>query len=124
MRSLTLFLLPIILFTSGCVEDYDVSEVAPASHLDEEQHAGHEDSDTCEECEDGHSREGADVLQAGSESPSGHSHGAGVRNHGTQWFFNQPWAAPFIWGKLARDGLIFLVLAGIIITVTGWRRRK
>lgn len=114
-----------LLALSGCVEDYDVAEVAPEEHLDEEHH--HEEGDYCEECHDDHAHDHADeegVHHSGDATPSGHSHGSGVRNHGTQWFFNQPWAARFIWGKLARDGAMFLLLAGIIFFLSGRRRRR
>jgi hypothetical protein len=120
-----LLLAAALLALSGCVEDYDVAEVAPGEHLDQEHH--HEEGDYCEECHDDHDHAHADeeeVLHSGDATPSGHSHGAGVRNHGTQWFFNQPWAARFIWGKLARDGAIFLLLAGIIFFLSGRRRRR
>lgn len=112
---LVLILLPVL----GCMEDYDVEEVAPHEHLeteacdDPEHHHDHH--------EDHHDAE----VHTGSEGgPSGHSHGAGERNHGTGWFFNQPWAAPFIWGKLLRDGGIFLILAAMIFIITGKRGRK
>lgn len=104
-------LVSVLMIAAGCVEDYDVAEVAPAEHLDEEHDHHYEDEHHDEDVDPDHS------------APSGHSHGAGVRNHGTQWFFNQPWAARFIWGKLVRDAVIFLALGGILFYLTGRKRR-
>jgi len=126
---LTVFAVPLLL--TSCFTDYDVAEVAPQEFLDSESNSGqtadhsHADGADCEECaeETGHTVDAAmEADQAGG--PSGHSHGSAERNHGTQWFFNQPWAAPFIWGKLLRDGIVFLVMAAGIFFATGWRRKK
>jgi hypothetical protein len=55
-------------------------------------------------------------------------HDAGERNHGTGWFFNQPWAATFIWSKIVRDTVILLVLAAVVFLVSdrtlSQRRRR
>jgi hypothetical protein len=115
---LTLFTL---LCFAGCIEDYDIADVAPEEYQDQEHH--HDNGDTSEECGEEPEETGEELQNAGHSSPSGHNHAAGVRNHGTQWFFNQPWAAPFIWSKLVRDGVIFLVLAGMIFFITGRKRR-
>jgi len=121
MKLLTAFCILSLLVFSGCIEDYDVAEVAPEEHLHTEHQ--HEHGETCEECDNPVEQAGEEVQHAGGSSPSGHNHAAGSRNHGTQWFFNQPWAAPFIWGKLARDGAVFLVLACVIFFVTGRKKR-
>ncbi|PIE51987.1 hypothetical protein CSA37_08940 [Candidatus Fermentibacteria bacterium] len=81
----------------------------------------HNDECTCEACS-GHSNGvHEEQHEEFSSGPSGHLHASGDRNHGTQWFFNQPWAAPFIWSKLLRDGAIFLVLSVVLFFLT---RRK
>lgn len=121
MKIVLILAVTLVIFSSGCLEDYDVAEVAPAEYLDQEHH--HEHDETCTECDEGHGESVDGIQQAGSSTPSGHNHAAGIRNHGTQWFFNQPWAAPFIWGKLARDGGIFLGLACLIFFLTGRKRR-
>jgi len=113
------FILSLLCF-AGCATDYDVAEVAPEEHLDQEHH--HSDVETCEDCEDDHGGSSEEPHHEGDSSPSGHNHGSGVRNHGTQWFFNQPWAAPFIWSKLLRDGLIFLLLAVLLFLITGRKK--
>ncbi len=107
-----------LVFFTGCRTDYDIEEVAPAEFLESsgggehvhEEAAAAEDSSTVDEHME--------------ESHAGHVHDAGARNHGTQWFFNQPWAAPFIWGKLLRDAVTFLLLAVAVFVVTGRRKRK
>jgi hypothetical protein len=47
-----------------------------------------------------------------------HQHDAGARNHGTEWFFNQPWAASFIWPKMLRDSVLLAALAAAIYLVS------
>ncbi|MCK5133935.1 MAG: hypothetical protein KAR40_17520 [Candidatus Sabulitectum sp.] len=123
MRWLACSLALFIVFSvgSGCRTDYDIADVAPEEHLESEDHHDH-DHDHEHENEHEHSID-EEMEEAHAEGPSGHVHGAGERNHGTQWFFNQPWAAPFIWGKLFRDALTFLFLAVGIFLVTR-RRRK
>jgi hypothetical protein len=121
-----------LLLFIACRTDYDVAEVAPQNFLDSEnlsaqtpehdQTGGTADEECNEEAAGQTIGTEMEAEQAGG--PSGHSHGSGDRNHGTQWFFNQPWAAPFIWGKLIRDGLIFLTLAAGIFFFSGWRRKK
>ncbi|MCD4707106.1 MAG: hypothetical protein K8S62_05150 [Candidatus Sabulitectum sp.] len=121
-------------FLTGCRTDYDIADVAPEEHLHSEDH-DHADGETCEESESdhshGHSNEtghahsvNEEMEEAHAGGPSGHAHDAGDRNHGTQWFFNQPWAATFIWKKLFRDALIFLTLAVGIFLATGRRRKR
>jgi len=108
------------LLATGCGEsiNYDIEEVAPAAYLSGEDDACTDPSHHHEEGEEGHGGdEHGEEAGHGDESviddhPAGmHIHGTGVRNHGTQWFFNQPWAASFVWGKMLRDGIILLVLA-------------
>lgn len=55
--------------------------------------------------------------------PDIHQHEAGVRNHGTEWFFRQPWSDTVLWGALARDSLILAGLAAAVTMVSGRRRR-
>ncbi len=137
------FSLIMLLFT-GCRTDYDISEVAPQDFLDSESHADHDHApgEACtheevlldEHVEDPHAghdhapgepcNNEESIGEHVEDSHAGHNHAAGTRNHGTQWFFNQPWAAPFIWGKLFRDGAIFLTLGIVIFIITGRRRRK
>lgn len=129
MRILTFLSFVSLMVLTACVEDYDIAEVAPAEHLESGEHAGHdhEDGESCEESAHTGDEDGADIHSEMHDEhaggPSGHAHAAGNRNHGTQWFFNQPWAAPFIWGKLARDGAVFLALAAVLFFVTGRRKR-
>ncbi len=120
MKLIFVFAIFTLLCFAGCFKDYDIAEVAPDDYLDQEHH--HHD-EACEECGEDGGESLEDIHHEGDSTPSGHNHGAGVRNHGTQWFFNQPWAAPFIWSKLARDGVIFLLLAAVIFLITGRKRR-
>ncbi len=127
MRLLNLaFLLLFILLTfTSCQTDFDIEEVAPVEHLESAEHEDHNHSEgeDCSEC-DAEDSEHISIDDQVEESHSGHEHASGARNHGTEWFFNQPWAAPFIWNKLIRDGLIFLVLAVAIFLFSGkWKKR-
>jgi len=119
MKLLCFLLMISAILMCGCYEDYDVEEVAPSEHLVSTE--GHD-------CSDDEPGEHSPIDETSPEASvpghsSGHSHGVGERNHGTQWFFNQPWAAPFIWGKLARDGSVFLALSVVIFLVSGRRKR-
>ncbi|MEN8209514.1 MAG: hypothetical protein ABFR50_09720, partial [Candidatus Fermentibacteria bacterium] len=86
------------------------------------------------ECDHEHEADAAEPAFAHEESdehdPSEiagsdrHVHDAGQRNHGTGWFFNQPWAATFIWGKMFRDSLILLVLSAVVFLVSGYIRKR
>jgi hypothetical protein len=119
------------LFLAGCFDrlDYDIEEVAPAEFLSTEDEHDHE---TCTIDEHDH-----DHQEAGQAAPLDsttltethdmgvHLHDAGVRNHGTQWFFNQPWAASFVWDKMLRDSIILLVLAVSVFFIPRlWKKRK
>jgi hypothetical protein len=70
-----------------------------------------------------HHGRGADSAISGSVADT-HVHQPGVRNHGTEWFFDQPWAARFVWGKMIRDAVILLALAGVILVLSGLYRRR
>jgi hypothetical protein len=104
--------LPVLLITvilSGCSEsvNYDIEEVAPAEFIsgEEEPH----DEETC--THPGHDHDHGEEAEEIVHDLGLHQHGAGIRNHGTEWFFNQPWAATFVWGKMLRDSIILLILA-------------
>jgi hypothetical protein len=110
-----------LLASAGCRTDYDIQEVAPTVFIESSGHDEHSHSAEEPAVND---EDEASVDEHMEESHAGHVHSAGDRNHGTQWFFNQPWAAPFIWGKLLRDALIFLVLAAALFVVTGRRKNR
>ncbi len=93
MRLRALLLIPLLLL--GCALNSDPAENAPGEVLGEECHLDHEH----------------------------HQHQAGHICSETSWFFTQPWAARWFWGKLLRDGLVFLALAGGIFRLTAMRRR-
>jgi hypothetical protein len=118
------FALAVILL-SACRTDYDIEEVASQEFLGHD-HA-HEDS--CEICgEEGategeHDHRESEDVHDPAESER-HVHEAGVRNHGTEWFFNQPWAASFIWGKMVRDSVILVILAAAVTILSGCRRKN
>lgn len=119
---LILTILTLLLFT-GCQTDYDIADVASADFLDSEEHASHDHDNSDGECVE-ESHEELSVDDYAEDSHAGHDHAPGTSNHGTQWFFNQPWAAPFIWKKLFRDGVIFLALAVAVLIISGRRRKK
>ncbi len=121
MRMCTLFISLVLLAFVGCRTDYDIADIAPTEHLESAEHHGH---DHDHEHVDGETGDEHSVDEHVEDSHAGHAHSSGNRNHGTQWFFNQPWAAPFIWGKLFRDALIFLGLAAGIFLITGRRRKR
>ncbi|NLP04981.1 hypothetical protein GX411_03380 [Candidatus Fermentibacteria bacterium] len=93
--------------------DFDIAEIAPAEHLGEADIHGHS----------GEEAHGHDHGAAGETETGMHIHPAGSRNHGTQWFFNQPWAAPFVWGKMLRDTLVLAALS-VTLAVSSSRRRS
>jgi len=127
-----------LLLLPACRTDYDIQEVATPQYL------GTDHNDDCDDCEhedaehaptdhqhDADTAE-TDLPQEESDEDnvsviSGsdrHVHDAGQRNHGTGWFFNQPWAASFIWGKMVRDSVILLVLSAAILVVSGYLRKR
>lgn len=57
-------------------------------------------------------------------APDVHMHPAGEENHGTEWFFNQPWASRERWRYLARDSALLSGMACGILLISGARRRR
>lgn len=138
MKLTVAFLISALLLLSACRTDYDIQEVATSQHL------GTDHNDDCEECEP----EGAEHTRADHEHDTDtaepdllseetddhiasvisgtdrHLHDSGQRNHGTGWFFNQPWAASFIWGKMVRDSVILLLMSALILFVSGYLRKR
>lgn len=132
IRYVFLFTIVFLSF-SGCRTDYDIADVAPVEFLDSEENHEHLHEHADEETSCTHDSNGHADGETGEEhsidehveaSHAGHDHASGTRNHGTQWFFNQPWAAPFIWGKLFRDSVIFLGLAVAVFFFSSRKRRK
>ena len=143
-------LLLAVLLTSGCTEsvNYDIEEVAPAEFLSGEEepcddesctdpdhvHDEHGEDGTCTDPDHDHGvsgehgdhDEGAGITETGEmiHDLGLHQHGAGVRNHGTEWFFNQPWAASFVWGKMLRDSIILLALAASVVLLPRLLRKR
>lgn len=109
----------VLLAASGCVgTDYDIEEVATESYLRGSEPHQHDDMHQ----HDHHDHTGTETTV--DAPPGTHVHQAGQRNHGTEWFFNQPWAARFIWSKMARDSAILLFLAAILVCLSRLRRRR
>ncbi len=107
-NSIFILSLLILLFTSCKLADYDVEEVASDAHMGtvhEHEHDIEHDQEHEIEPED---------TQGNTHQTHMHVHPPNERNHGTEWFFNQPWAAPFIWPKMIRDTLILIILATAI----------
>ena len=97
------------------------------TECDSEQEHTHEhvEGEECTECDSEQlDSEDVNITEQVDDSHSGHNHAEGARNHGTEWFFNQPWAAPFIWPKLFRDALIFLGLAVALFIITARKGKK
>lgn len=112
----------ILLLLASCRTDYDIGEVAPVEFTG----VSVEHADSCSECSEEEHVHHHEEAMTGIEdvgAPERHVHEAGQRNHGTVWFFNQPWAASFIWGKMLRDSVILVVLAAVILLLSGRRRR-
>jgi len=126
-------LLAVILSASGCVQDYDIEEAASDEYMGRHAEEGHfhEHGEECDHPHDhdleehGTGAHSADERTEELETHEGHMHvhGAGERNHGTEWFFNQPWAARFVWGKIVRDSVILLLLAAAVYFIFALRRR-
>ncbi|NOQ23442.1 MAG: hypothetical protein GQ565_12455 [Candidatus Aegiribacteria sp.] len=138
MRLAAVILITAVLLLLACKADYDIEEVTPPEHTGTDHHDEH---DECEhehpehvESSHEHETEAAEPASVHEESHehdvlemSGshrHVHAAGEKNHGTGWFFNQPWAASFIWGKMLRDALILLVLSAVILFLSKYRRKR
>ncbi len=138
MKYLKLVILLILISLTGCRIDYDIEEVATPEYLGEihehdNVHAETEDNhehvtdetEVCPVCGDIHDQEHVNEHDSTTISASSrHVHDAGERNHGTEWFFNQPWAAKFIWGKMIRDSIILIILAVAILLASRFRLRK
>ena len=137
MRWIAAALVTAVLLSMACKTDYDIEEVATSEHLGTDHNDEHDECEVCEDAENHdheHEADSAatvllheesddhDVLEiTGSDR---HVHASGERNHGTGWFFNQPWAATFIWGKMLRDIVILLVLSAAVLFVSGHRRKR
>lgn len=63
-------------------------------------------------------------VDSSSFGPDVHSHAAGEENHGTEWFFQQPWAAREAWGSLLRDSALLSGMAVGVFFLSGGRRRR
>lgn len=92
MKLLQLF--PVVILICGCSINSDPVENAPHEVLGEQCDLDHEH----------HQNEAGHVCSE------------------TRWFFTQPWAAKWFWGKLLRDGLLLLALAGAVTLLS--RRRS
>jgi hypothetical protein len=119
--------------------DYDIAEVASPEYLGLAEEHDHEGERAESEPANPYPRYDASFLcvtpeAAGieiheeTESDDLCLHDAGERNHGTVWFFNQPWAASFIWGKILLHSVILLALAAAVLLISGHspahRRRR
>lgn len=131
MRLLVAVLVTAVLLPMACKTDYDIEEVASSEYLGTDHHDEHDECDDSDHEHDADTVEPGSVHQESDEHDSSeitgsdrHVHEAGARNHGTGWFFNQPWAATFIWGKMVRDSVILLILAAAILVVSGYLRKR
>ncbi|MCD4776140.1 MAG: hypothetical protein K8S15_08860 [Candidatus Aegiribacteria sp.] len=112
-----------VLLSLACKTDYDIAEVASQEYLGATHHHETHDSDHEAVEQDSVDDENHEDDASGIAGTDRHVHDAGQRNHGTGWFFNQPWAASFIWGKMIRDTVILLALAAAVLLVSGYRRK-
>ncbi len=94
MKQTLLRLLLFLLLLCSCTVNSDPAESAPGHALGEECDLDHDH----------------------------HQHQPGHICSESQWFFTQPWAAQWYWGKLLRDGLILLALASLLTLLSGRRR--
>lgn len=134
MKPGAVIIIAAVLLSMACKADYDITEVASPEHLGTDQHHEHDDCEH-EDAETDHVHEAetaepdslheefTDQDVAEISGSSRHVHDAGERNHGTGWFFNQPWAATFVWGKMVRDSVILLILSAVLLLVSGYRRK-
>lgn len=79
--------------------------------------------------DDGHEHDTGDAREEGAIDSADfgtdlHLHPPGEENHGTEWFFSQPWATPERWRFMVRDSLVLASAAGGIMLLSGMRRRK
>lgn len=119
MKHLKLIILLTLISLTGCRIDYDIEEVATPEYLGETHEHDHVHAETDDYHEHVHEHDSTTISAS-----SRHVHEAGARNHGTEWFFNQPWSAKFIWGKMIRDSVILVILAVAILLASRWRLRK
>ena len=138
MKYLKLVIMLILISLTGCRIDYDIEEVVPPEHLGQthehdhvhaetEDHHEHDSdaAEVCPICGENHDQEHVHEHDSTAISASSrHVHDAGARNHGTEWFFNQPWAARFIWNKMIRDTVILVILAALVLLASRFRLRK
>lgn len=117
MRKTGLLILVFAMVTSLSCQDYDISEVVEDSYLFSRDSIDAEPSlrNTRLFCELEISDSLTESASANRGSPM---HAPGQRNTSTAWFFNQPWAATFIWGKMVRDSLLLLGLAFVVVFIT------
>jgi len=137
MRFFIPVLIAVILAIAGCTEriDYDIEDVAPAEHLSgegehihgeeehiqgEEEHLHGEEEHQDECCVEVHE----ETSELEGIHADVHMHESGVMNHCTEWFFNQPWAASFVWGKMLRDTIVLLLLATALFLIPRIRSRR
>ncbi len=114
MKSASVVFISFLVLSLACKTDYDISEVASPEFLGAVHEEAAQDSTHVES----QKHDPSQITET-----ERHVHDPGVRNHGTTWFFNQPWAASFIWGKMIRDSIILLILAGVILFASGHRRK-
>lgn len=88
----------------GCALNFDPMERLPESGMHGEFQIGH---DHHHHCDHDHHHHDCD------------HHDQGVIDGETIWFFTQPWAADWFWGKLLRDSLILLALAAAVTVISG-----
>ena len=121
MRKTGLLILVFAMVTLLSCQDYDISEVVEDSYMFSRDSIDAESS-ICNtrlpsELEFSDSQTESTATKRGSPM-----HAPGQRNMSTAWFFNQPWAATFVWGKMIRDSLLLLVLAFVIVFATRPKR--
>lgn len=112
MQKVRLAILTIAVLIALSCHDYDISEVVGDSYvfardsIVSSRLSSDADTGTVFQKSAGLS------TRSNSSSPM---HAPGQRNMSTAWFFNQPWAARFIWGKILRDSIMLLVISFVIV---------
>jgi len=108
--------------------DEDVCPECDIVHEDEHEHDHDEDifpeCDIVHEDDDEHEDGIADPEKVDLSTVELHQHDQGVENHGTEWFFNQPWHSSFIWGKMLLNSVILLVLGVIVLFASRYAARR
>ena len=117
MRETGLIILVFTMVTSLSCQDYDISEVVEDSYLFRRDSIDAEPSQ-CNTRLPSVFELSDSLTESASANRGSPMHAPGQRNMSTAWFFNQPWAATFIWGKMVRDSLLLLVLAFVIVFIT------